>query len=285
MSAAGSAVRHICGISGGKDSSALAVYMRGTVPEMEYFFCDTGAELPETYEYLTRLEAILGKPIVRLNATRGFDHWFEVFRGTLPSPQMRWCTKNMKIKPIEEWIGDEPAVSYVAIRADEANRKGYVSTKSNITTKFPFVEDGVDHAGVMRILDDAGIGLPDYYEWRTRSGCYFCFYQRKAEWIGLSERHPDLFERAVAIEQKVLQDAGVHGDANFSDHAMRGRQYTWSGGETLVQLKARREEILTRHTASLQRAQQTRANVPLMEVLAEALDEEDNTPPCTVCAP
>ncbi len=285
MSAAGSAVRHICGISGGKDSSALAVYLRGTVPEMEYFFCDTGAELPETYEYLTRLEAILGKPIVRLNATRGFDHWFEVFRGTLPSPQMRWCTKNMKIKPIEEWIGDEPAVSYVAIRADEANRKGYVSTKSNITTKFPFVEDGVDHAGVMRILDDAGIGLPDYYEWRTRSGCYFCFYQRKAEWIGLSERHPDLFERAVAIEQKVLQDAGVHGDANFSDHAMRGRQYTWSGGETLVQLKARREEILTRHTASLQRAQQTRANVPLMEVLAEALDEEDNTPPCTVCAP
>ena len=59
-------VRHICGISGGKDSSALAVYMRRRVPEMEYFFCDTGAELPETYEYLTRLEVILGKPVARL---------------------------------------------------------------------------------------------------------------------------------------------------------------------------------------------------------------------------
>ena len=35
--------RHICGISGGKDSSALAVYMRREVPDMEYFFCDTGA--------------------------------------------------------------------------------------------------------------------------------------------------------------------------------------------------------------------------------------------------
>ena len=100
----GEVARHICGISGGKDSSALAVYLRGEIPEMEYFFCDTGAELPETYEYLTRLEAILGKPIAHLNASRGFDHWFEVFRGTLPSPQMRWCTKNMKIKPIEEWI-------------------------------------------------------------------------------------------------------------------------------------------------------------------------------------
>ena len=116
--------RHICGISGGKDSSALAVYLRRKVPDMEYFFCDTGAELPETYEYLTRLEVLLGKPIARLNAERGFDHWFEVFRGALPSPQMRWCTKNMKIKPIEAWIGDAPAVSYVAIRVRRSEPQG-----------------------------------------------------------------------------------------------------------------------------------------------------------------
>lgn len=276
--------RHICGISGGKDSSALAVYMRDTVPDMEYFFCDTGAELPETYEYLTRLEVILGKPIERLNAARGFDHWFEVFRGALPSPQMRWCTKNMKIKPIEEWIGDDPAISYVAIRADESNRKGYVSTKPNIEARFPFVEDGITHDDVLRILADAGIGLPDYYEWRTRSGCYFCFYQRKAEWIGLAERHPELFDRAVAIEQKVLRDAGVDGDADFSDQAMRSRQYTWSGGETLLQLRSRRDEILERHEASMARATKNRVNIPLIEVLSDALDEDDDTLPCTVCA-
>ena len=277
-------VRHICGISGGKDSSALAVYMREKIPDMEYFFCDTGAELPETYEYLTRLEVILGKPIARLNAQRGFDHWFEVFRGALPSPQMRWCTKLMKIKPIEEWIGNAPAISYVAIRSDESNRKGYISTKPNITTRFPFVEDDIDYHQVLRILEDAGIGLPTYYEWRTRSGCYFCFYQRKAEWIGLSDKHPDLFERAVAIEQKVLTDAGVNGDADFGDRAMRGRQYTWSGGETLVQLRSRRDQILQRHEAAKARASSTRANVPLIEALAEALDEDDDTMPCTVCA-
>ena len=277
-------VRHICGISGGKDSSALAVYLRHTVPDMEYFFCDTGAELPETYEYLTRLEVILGRPIVRLNSSRGFDHWFEVFRGALPSPQMRWCTKNMKIKPIEEWIGDAPAMSYVAIRADESNRKGYISTKPNIETRFPFVEDGIDHDGVMKILDDAGIGLPAYYEWRTRSGCYFCFYQRKAEWVGLADRHPELFERAVAIEQKVLRDAGVDRDADFSDRAMRDRQYTWSGGETLLQLRSRRDQILAKHEAAMAKSRQIKANRPLTEVLSETLDEDDATLPCTVCA-
>ena len=277
-------MRHICGISGGKDSSALALYLREQVPEMEYFFCDTGAELPETYEFLTRLEVILGKPIARLNSERGFDHWFEVFRGALPSPQMRWCTKVMKIKPIEAWIGDEPAISYVAIRADEANRKGYISTKPNIESRFPFVDDGIDHDGVMKILDDAGIGLPGYYEWRTRSGCYFCFYQRKAEWVGLAERHPELYERAIAIEQKVLLDAGVDGDADFSERAMAGRQYTWSGGETLVQLRDRRSDILAKHQDALDRANSARRNLPLIEVLAGALDEDDDTDACTVCA-
>ena len=257
--------------------------MRNKVPNMEYFFCDTGAELPETYKYLAKLEVVLGKKIARLNSERGFDHYFEIFRGTLPSPQMRWCTSLLKIKPLEDWIGDDEAVSYVAIRADESNRKGYISTKPNIRTVFPFVDDGVDHAGVIRILEDAGINLPEYYEWRTRSGCYFCFFQRKAEWVGLADRHPDLFKRAVAIEQKILKDAGVSGDASFASSAMHGRQYTWSDGETLPDLLKRRDEIMERHKESLKRAKSKRKNLPLVEVLADALDEDDETTPCTVC--
>jgi 3'-phosphoadenosine 5'-phosphosulfate sulfotransferase (PAPS reductase)/FAD synthetase len=279
-------MRHVCGISGGKDSSALAVYLGRQRPDLdiEYFFCDTGAELPETYEYLTRLETVLGKPIARLNAERGFDHWFEVYRGMLPSPQVRWCTRMMKIAPLEAWIGDDPTTSYVAIRADEASRKGYVSTKPNITSVFPFVEDDIDHARVLRILEDAGIGLPTYYEWRTRSGCYFCFYQRKAEWVGLAERHPDLFDRAVAIENKVLLAAGADGDADFASTAMQSRAYTWSQGETLVELRSRSDEIMEKHHQALARAQRNRRNVPLVEVLSEALDEDDDLTPCQVCA-
>lgn len=275
--------RHVCGISGGKDSSALAVYMRDRVSDMEYFFCDTGAELPETYAYLSKLEVVLGRPIVRLNSTRSFDHYFEMFRGALPSPQMRWCTTLLKIKPLEEWIGDDDVVSYVAIRADESNRKGYISTKSNIRTVFPFIEDRVDHAGVLRILEDAGINLPDYYKWRTRSGCYFCFFQRKAEWVGLADNHPDLFKRAVAIEQKILKDAGVAGDADFKSHGMQGGQYTWSQGETLLELIARRDEIMARHKENLKRSKSKRKNLTLVDVFADALDEEDDAAPCTAC--
>ena len=44
--------RHVLGISGGKDSAALAIYLRDKVPEMEYFFTDTRTELPETLEFV-----------------------------------------------------------------------------------------------------------------------------------------------------------------------------------------------------------------------------------------
>lgn len=266
-------VRNVLGISGGKDSSALAVYMRDRVPDMEYFFCDTGAELPETYEYLDKLEGVLGKPIARLNASRDFDHWMAIYQGTLPSPTMRWCTKNLKIKPLEEWIGDAETVSYVAIRADE-NRLGYVSTKPNIKAVFPFREDGIDRDGVMRILDEAGVGLPAYYEWRTRSGCYFCFFQRKHEWVGLADRHPDLFQKAVDYEEKV----------KFQATAMKGRNYTWSQSESLPELLARREEIEQRHEDAMQRAaRRFKPNQPLLDVLSDALDEDDDSAACAVC--
>ncbi|NLH97999.1 MAG: phosphoadenosine phosphosulfate reductase family protein [Chthonomonadales bacterium] len=221
-------VRHILSLSGGKDSSALAVYMRERVPEMEYVFCDTGKELPETYEYLDRLEAYLGKQIVRLSqANDAFDRLLEVRRGYLPSPSVRWCTELLKIRPFEQYVGNDPVINYIGIRADE-NRKAYISTKPNITARYPFIEDGIDKDGVGRLLRESGLGLPSYYGWRSRSGCYFCFFQQRIEWVGLLENHPDLFEQAAGYE-KEGPDAG--------------RRYTWSGRESLREL-ARPERVL-----------------------------------------
>src|SRR5258706_15890723 len=89
-------VRHILSLSGGKDSTALAIYMRDRVPEMEYAFCDTGEELSETYEYLEKLEAYLGKKVEKLNPDRPFSHHLQVFRGVLPDARTRWCTRKLK---------------------------------------------------------------------------------------------------------------------------------------------------------------------------------------------
>lgn len=266
MSTTEKKVRHILSLSGGKDSSALAVYMRLREPQidMEYVFCDTQKELKETYEYLAKLEAFLGKPIVRLNSDRGFDHWLQVYGGYLPSSRMRWCTRQLKLKPFEKYVGDDPVISYVGIRADE-DREGYISTKPNIKARFPFKEDGIDHAGVLRILEEAGLGLPEYYRWRTRSGCYFCFFQRKSEWLGLLEHHPDLFEEAKKYE-KVDPESG--------------ERYTWAQGESLSELASPERLIQIR---TQKPAKSRKADTRLLSILDdEAEDSAEQA--CTICA-
>lgn len=266
------AVRHILSLSGGKDSTALAIHMRKTRPdtEMEYVFCDTGKELTETYDYLNRVEAYLGRKIVRLNAKAGFDHWIKVFNGYLPSPQMRWCTKLLKLKPFEEYVGDDRVVSYVGIRADE-DRVGYISTKDSIKAVFPFKEDGIDYAGVMRILTESGIGLPPYLKWgRTHSGCFFCFFQKPIEWVRLLETHPDQFEQAMKYEK-------------LSDEA--GKTFTWAQGMSLAELQEPQNvaAIKARHAERTERLRRQRGNRKLVETLA-GLEEEDDAPKaCLIC--
>ena len=203
--------RHVLGLSGGRDSAALAVYMRQNFPELniEYFFTDTGKELPEVYEYLGRLEGFLGKPIKRLNPDRDFDFWLKQYGNFLPSAQRRWCTRNLKLLPFEQWIKPMleegmKVTSYVAIRADENYREGYNPTQKNLVVSLPFKDAGIEKAGVIEILEGSGLGLPAYYEWRSRSGCTFCFFQQKIEWVRLMERHPEYFEQAKSYEKTAI---------------------------------------------------------------------------------
>ena len=141
-----SALKHVLGISGGKDSAALAIYMKDKYPSLDltYYFTDTGKELDETYHLIERLEGYLGKPIAKLESEDArksgqdpFDYYYKVFRGYLPSQQARWCTERMKIQPFEAFVGDAPTLSYVGIRGDE-DREGYLSRKPNIQAIFPF---------------------------------------------------------------------------------------------------------------------------------------------------
>lgn len=219
-------VRHVLGLSGGKDSAALAIYIRDKYPKLhdkiEYFFTDTGAELAEVYEFLDRLEGFLGKKIERLSSGKDFDHWLSVYNGFLPSAKQRWCTREMKLKPFERFVGNDPVISYIGIRADE-DREGYISHKETIAAAFPFMEDGIVREDVFRILEES-VGIPAYYEWRSRSGCYFCFFQRQGEWLGLKRRHPELFEKAKEYENRPRErydwESGK-GDGG-------GVGYTWS---------------------------------------------------------
>ncbi|WP_298883688.1 phosphoadenosine phosphosulfate reductase family protein [uncultured Polaribacter sp.] len=315
-----SKVKHLLGISGGKDSAALSIYMSQKYPELdiEYYTCDTGKELKETYDLIGRLNSVLGRDIELYKSMdednspmkNPFDHFLAMYGGYLPSATARWCTNKMKLQPFESYVGDEPTISYVGIRGDE-NREGYVSKKENIQTIFPFrkniwsedvikkllsnsnvevvkkyyiefsnenvLENALQYVeqaispkftqtqklnalmdvdlklfnkvvfeylkttdypigkldvfpliendeiiglnDVFRILEDSGVGVPAYYKpieyqveidgeikkgtySRSRSGCFFCFYQQKIEWVWLLEQHPELYAKAITYEKE-----------------------------------------------------------------------------------
>ncbi len=262
-------VRHILSLSGGKDSTALAVYMRDRVEGMEYIFHDTGKELPDTLDYVERLEAYLGVAVIRTTTREQFDDVLRSKGGMLPSGKRRWCTELLKLKPFEQHVGDDPCVNYVGIRADE-DRVGYISHKPNIKAVFPFRDDGIDYAGVVRILDDAGLGLPPYTEWgRSRSGCYFCFYQQKIEWVRLKNKYPAEFEKAKAYEKP---------------NRINGQVFYW-GDEPLESLERpeRMAEIEENWRQTQERRRGRRANRPLVEVLGGLEVDEPPSEGCMIC--
>ena len=113
-------VRHILSLSGGKDSTALAIYMRDRVTDMEYIFHDTDKELPDTIAYLSRLEADLGQEIVRTTAGVTFDKLWSSYGRILPSNHRRWCTRMLKLTHFERSVGDSRVVNYFGLRADYA---------------------------------------------------------------------------------------------------------------------------------------------------------------------
>ncbi len=360
-------VRHVLGISGGKDSAALALYMNDKYPGMdiEYYTCDTGKELDETYELIDKLNKKLSRNIVQLKAAdtsfAPFDYYLNLYRGFLPSSNSRWCTKKLKLEPFEQFVGDDPVISYVGIRGDE-DRDGYISKKSNIQSIFPFrkniwSEDVivkffsnidtiaeyyhslpknevserfgnllfepisysfsrdsklnllldadiktfnklvfayikttdyplakvdnfplVDNDEVLvrddifNILRESGVGVPAYYEKidfkingevgqyaRSRSGCYFCFFQQKIEWIWLYEQHPERFKEAMEYEKE---------------------GYSWNQKETLAELTQpdRIKQIKEEYLKRTNRNKQKNTSQYLVDILDDA-----ETEGCAAC--
>ncbi len=223
-------MRYIIPISG-KDSLATALVQLKHEPDLpyEFVFNPTGAELPCVFEWLSKVEKYLGKPIVRVG--RDLLELIEDNNYFLPSRLARYCTRQCKIEPFEKWIGVDECFVYYGIRADE-KRAGYENSRyPNIQPRYTLQEQGFGINEVYEIINFAGLKPPtffweDVYKkvcailggedvvksiltewqidmlfcWRTRANCYFCFNQMKIEWVGLLEHEPALFDNAKKLE-------------------------------------------------------------------------------------
>jgi hypothetical protein len=162
----------------------------------------------------------------------------------------------------------------VAIRADEPSREGYQSTHANMKVHLPLREAGIDRTGVIEILERADVGEPEYYRWRSRSGCTFCFFQQKIEWVRLAEQHPDRFAEAVNYEKTALRD---------------GSPFTWSNGESLTELvePSRVTQIKADYEKRRERLRRNRPINPLSARTSETIDDvygiDEGAGGCVIC--
>lgn len=207
--------KYLIPLSGGADSSALAILMHWMFPNhpFEYCFTDTVAEEPEIYTTLDTLEEYLGKPITRIVPEMGLFELIEHYKGFLPSSQARWCTRELKLRTFKTWIEQfkgQQKYMFVGIRSDESDRLAF--TIDEVETVMPFIDLNLKREHIFAILEKT-IGIPRYYRRRTRSGCSVCFFQRRSELVGLLQEACNEFNRGLKCEKLSPVDAARHQEA------------------------------------------------------------------------
>lgn len=191
--------KHIIALSGGKDSTAMAMALQQFEPrEYIYAITPTGNELPEMYEHWKMLSDMFNAPLKVLTTGKSLQGEIERQK-TIPSWRMRWCTRMLKIEPFNSFLQENtPAVSYVGLRADEPDsvRRGMVlGGVEGITQRWPLREWGWNIGDVWAYLDSKGVSIPE------RTDCALCFFQRGSEWWNLWMRHPELYAEGERLEE------------------------------------------------------------------------------------
>lgn len=180
-------MKFIGAISGGKDSTAMALRLTELYPEIVFtWVCTpTGNEPPAWFAHMRALRERIGA-IVPLMRPGGLDGLIREY-DALPNWRQRWCTRQLKIEVFAAWLASQaPAQVYVGLRADEPERQGgdYYRAMPGVEMRYPMREWGWGESDVYEYLRRRDQSVP------ARTDCRLCFFQRLIEWWDLW--HDDL---------------------------------------------------------------------------------------------
>ncbi|MGC8584857.1 MAG: phosphoadenosine phosphosulfate reductase family protein [Thermoplasmata archaeon] len=172
-------------------------------------FADTGAEKPETYQYIEKYvrpylrrigkEFVIVKGSEKINGMKINNLYDACFEWKMiPTRMLRFCTEKFKIKPIMKYFKEnyphEKITTVLGIAYDEAYRINNQKWKS-YETWYPLVERKITRNDCVNIIKNVGWEIP------LRSSCFFCPFQTADEWFWLKNNYPELWQKAIELEK------------------------------------------------------------------------------------
>ena len=217
----------ILSFGAGVQTTALTILaVKGQVTVDRVIFADTGAEKPETYWYMeTYTKPLLSKAKIPFCEVRSsmpplYEYLWE--KRNIPVMRKPYCRIRWKAEPIKLVAGD--AHQLIGFSAEEVRRAENPGHKGK---RFPLIEMGLTASDCIDIILEHGWPIP------LKSSCFICPFQSGAEWNWLKTRHPELFDRALALEARlyerkpgIRQSVGLWGGKPLWKFA-EGMQESW----------------------------------------------------------
>lgn len=191
-------MKRILSFGGGLQTTALAIL--AAKKELDVgaaIFADPGAERPQTYSYIEDyIKPLLKEAKIPFKIIPGVDitskskmnivEFYYHYRD-IPHLFPRQCSIIFKRRPIHAVTGDIPMLIGFSYDEQERLKEGDI---------YPLVDLKLTSADCRNIITDYGWPIP------LKSSCYFCPFQRWAEWNWLKQHEPELMEKALAMEAR-----------------------------------------------------------------------------------
>jgi 3'-phosphoadenosine 5'-phosphosulfate sulfotransferase (PAPS reductase)/FAD synthetase len=200
-------MRLIASISGGKDSTAMLLFLIEQGIEFEPVFMDTGWESDTTYEYLEHLENKLNIEIRRISNSLQMVELI-IKKAMFPSRRIRFCTQQLKIFPFLNYIGEEKVTNCVGIRAAESRQRAQLQERDlmqdadNVEVWRPLIKWSIDDVINIHSRHDLKPN-PLYLRGAARVGCWPCVFERKSDIKLLAELSPERVDLIRELERVV----------------------------------------------------------------------------------
>lgn len=209
--------KHIVSFSGGKDSTAMLLMMiEKGIKIDEIIFLDTGAEFPDMYNHIKKVENYINRKIIILKAENNFEYMmlhYEKKKGknkgqkgySWPDFRNRWCTQYLKKSVISKYLKkykNDEIIEFHGIAADEVERLNKNKEKN---IRYPLAEWNISEKQALQYCYDKGFTWNGLYKNFDRVSCWCCPLKSLKELRILYKKYPELWTNLEEWDNKTYR--------------------------------------------------------------------------------